>query len=215
MNNLGALHNRLGNHEQALAVLDEALDGRRQVLGKEHLEVAVTTYHLANALHGLERDSEAGQAYADAVRIMKQAAGPDDRRVGVLLNGLAEFQLENGDLDAAYTSITEALEINIDAWPEGHRTTAQSRLTAARIELARGQTEAAVAHVDTALQVFDTTPGAQDQAALAAAVLAIALHELGRSDRIETLRARALAILKDDVRHAALVRQLSKLTSNR
>jgi len=35
--------------------------------------------------------------------------------------------------DAAYASITEALEINIDAWPEGHRTTAQSRLTAALV----------------------------------------------------------------------------------
>jgi len=214
MNNLGALHNRLGNHEQALAVLDEALDGRRQVLGQEHLEVAVTTYHLANALHGMQHDSEAGQAYADAVRIMKKAAGPDDRRVGVLLNGLAQFHLDTGNWSIARETADEALRINRSGWPEQHRTPAASRLIAARAALELERFEEAAELAAGAVDALDAGPGSASQAALARGILVVALHQLGRTEGIAAMHRQALASLTDQPGHEEMRRRLETLAAH-
>lgn len=211
MNNLGALYNRIGDWNRAVELLEPALSGRREVLGEDHLEVAVTGFHLANALARLERAQEAESNYLQAIETMRQAAGPRDRRVGVLLNGLAEFQLEQGDATAAVESVGEALDINLDAWPDGHRTTAQSRLIAARVELALGRPETAAKLADEAFANFDQAPGQELAAAVSAATLALALHDLGRIERVGILRDRALAGLKDQPRYRELVARLNAM----
>jgi len=214
MNNLGALHNRLGHHEQALDVLREALAGRRQALGEDHLEVAVTSYHLANALHGLERDTKAGRIYADAVRIMQAAAGPDDRRVGVLLNGLARFHLDSGNWSLAHETASDALRVNLAGWPERHRTPAISRLITARASLELQQPALAAQFARSAFDVLDSAAGAESQAALAAATLALALDQLGQSGSVQALRDQALAGLAGDPRHRSLVGRLEAIGSD-
>ena len=214
-NNLGALYNRLGDHARAAEILEVTLAARRQVLGEHHLEVAVTGFHLANALRRLQRAPEAESHYLQALETMRQAAGARDRRVGLMLNAFAKFRLEQGDLAAAHTAISEALDINLETWPEGHRTTAQSRLIAARIELARGLPETAASLAEAALEVFDQTPGQKLTAAVAAATLALALHELEQPERIETLRNRALATLQDQPRHQQLAQRLAAIEHNR
>lgn len=139
MNNLGALYNRLGDSARAAEMLETALAGRRNVLGEDHLEVAVTGYHLANALRGMARAQEAESHYLKAIETMQGAVGASDRRVGVLLTGLAEFQLEQGNTGAARDTIESALKINLAGWPEGHGNTAHSRLIAAEVALAQAR----------------------------------------------------------------------------
>lgn len=194
-NNLGALYNRLGEHARAAEILEPTLADRRRVLGAEHLEVAVTGYHLANALRGLQRHDGAEAHYLRAVETMRRAAGERDRRVGVLLNGLAEFQFERGEIEAAGASVDEALVINREAWPAGHRTTAHSELIAARVRLARGEVEAAERLARSALDVLATSPGAQTLAALAAGTLGEALAMRGEAERAMPLLDRAIAAL--------------------
>lgn len=196
-NNLGALYNRLGEHERAAEILEPTLANRREVLGGDHLEVAVTGYHLANALGGLGQDEAAEAAYLQAIDTMRRAAGERDRRVGVLLNGLAEFRLERGEIGAARESVDDALAINLDAWPEGHRTTAHSRLIAARVALAQGRIEAAESLARQALTVLEASPGAETQAALAAGTLGEVLVSMGTPDEALPLLDRAIAGLTD------------------
>jgi tetratricopeptide (TPR) repeat protein/predicted Ser/Thr protein kinase len=213
-NNLGALYNRLGDHDRAAAILEPTLAARREVLGEQHLEVAVTGYHLANALRGLQRHEAAEAQYRQAIDTMRRAAGERDRRVGVLLNGLAEFRLERGALDAARASVEEALAINLEAWPEGHRTTAHSRLIAARVGVAQGRLVEAESLARAALAVLDASPGAETQAALAAGTLGEALIRLGRSDESGPLIDRAIVgLASDEERHAARLDHYRSLRS--
>jgi eukaryotic-like serine/threonine-protein kinase len=180
-NNLGALYNRLGDHERAVEILEPTLAGRRDVLGEEHLEVAVTGYHLANALRGLQRDADAEVHFLQAIAIMRQAAGERNRRVGVLLNGLAEFQLERGQVKEAGTAIESALNINEAGWPTGHRTTAHSRLIAARVRLTEGRLRDSAELARLAIADLVDRPGVEEQLARARATLGLALAGLGES----------------------------------
>ncbi len=183
MNNLGALYNRLGNHERALQILQETLDGRREALGDTHLEVAVTTYHLANALRGKDRRADAEIHYVRAIDIMRQAVGDSDRRVGVLLNGLAELQVEQDDLESAYLTLESALEINRLGWPEGHRTTAHSRVIAAEVGLARGEYARSEDLARLAIDDLKDSPGAEALLARARVAQEVALAELDQERR--------------------------------
>lgn len=179
LNNLGALHVRMEAFDKALPLLEQALAGRRDALGPEHLEVGVTGYHLANALRGLRRYEQAERLYRDSIGIVEIAAGESDRRVGVLLNGLARLQLETGNLTAAQATAQRALDINIAGWPAGHRTPAESRLLLAEIHLAGDRPALAEAQARIALDVLQQDRGAQLPAAVARGVLGRALLQSG------------------------------------
>ena len=63
MNNIGRVHYRLGEHEKALQIYIKAYELRKDLLPKDHLDLAASAYNLAQTHHQLGNLDE-GEFYA-------------------------------------------------------------------------------------------------------------------------------------------------------
>jgi tetratricopeptide (TPR) repeat protein len=203
-NNLAAMYLRMGRPDEALPLAEDALRKRRSTLGDKHLEVGVTTYQRACAYRDLGRFAEADEGFLAALTIIRDATGPRDRRVGSVLNGMAESKLRQHALDQAEELAAQALSINQQGWPEGHRSPAESGLLLARIALTRGDFEQARSLAETAEQSLSSDRGARFEFALATAVRELAMLRLGMQSPDSAQREAALVVLGESPRSAAL-----------
>ena len=193
MNNLGALYNRMEDYERAKPLMEHVVAGRRESLGAEHMEVGVTIYHLANALTGLGELDAAEGHYRQALSIIGAAAGENDRRVGVVLNGMTRMLLKAHRNDEAVASARQAVRINESGWPAGHRTTAASHLYLGQALLATGALEEAGREAATALASLDDDVGGQLEAAQARGLMGLIALQQGDTEAAWPLLEQALA----------------------
>ena len=203
-NNLAALYVRIGQPELALPLALSALAKRRRVLGATNLEVGVTAYHAACAERDLGNYAAADALFAEATAIVENAAGPEDRRLGVLFNGQAESLVRQNRFEAALAVAQRAREINDAGWPPAHRQPGESKLLLARIAIGRGDPATALALADEAKTVFDANTGAPFEQALAVAVLGQAKIMTGAQSEGRALLAEALPVLESSARGASL-----------
>jgi tetratricopeptide (TPR) repeat protein len=101
-----------------------------------------------------EGDTVRGLAAVNlALALYRSMPNKDDRRIAVALNSRGLLLNDDGDLDAARTSLAEALEINRRVLGEQHLDTGQSWYALALNDFSAGRLSAATAEIDNALTI--------------------------------------------------------------
>jgi serine/threonine protein kinase/Tfp pilus assembly protein PilF len=106
MHTIGSVYGNLGVFEEAESLLREAL-ALRHAQDPESLEVADTASALADVLRQVGKSDDARKLYQAALAIMKNRGQGDDVHMQMLLQGIGETQLQQGDIAGAEAAFKE------------------------------------------------------------------------------------------------------------
>ncbi len=123
---IGAVFGKLGLFDQAEPLLEQALEGRRELLGPEHAETADSQFHLANLLWQQGRFDDAVPLYQSSIDTRRRALGPEHPDLADSLNGLAIVYWNQGRYDDAEPLYKRALEIREKTLGSAHPKVAAS-----------------------------------------------------------------------------------------
>ncbi len=111
LNNLGVAEGQMAKLDPARATLEQALAMRRQVLGEEHPEVAVTHSELGRVLWDLGRLPEAEAHARSALAIRQKVLGPTDPETATSMSDLGLLLRYKGDRAGAEALFRECLAV--------------------------------------------------------------------------------------------------------
>jgi serine/threonine protein kinase/Tfp pilus assembly protein PilF len=111
LNDLGVALREKAELDAARATLEEALAMRREVLGEDNPEVAVTHSELGRVLFDQRHLEEAETHYRAALAIRRQALGPADHETATSLSDLGLLLRDEGDQAGAESLFREALAV--------------------------------------------------------------------------------------------------------
>ena len=142
MDTIGDVYRNLGLYDQAVPLLQEALESRRAVLGPDHPDVAATLNHLANLLADKGDYATAETLHREALAIRRNRLGNESAEVATSLTNLANVIRQKGDYPAAEAMFREALALNRKVLGDGHLEVATSLNNLAIVLAQRGNPEA-------------------------------------------------------------------------
>jgi non-specific serine/threonine protein kinase/serine/threonine-protein kinase len=108
---IGYASSQLGDHDAGRALLEDALETRRALLGDEHPDVAWTLNRLGLVYYWAGEHGRAREAFGRAVEILEAAHGPDTSEVAEALTNLGFVLWRSGDLVGARAHLERALAI--------------------------------------------------------------------------------------------------------
>jgi eukaryotic-like serine/threonine-protein kinase len=197
LNDLG-VQMRDENWDRSVALLNEALAMRRQVLGHEHPKVAVTLVELSRTYvdHGLTAEAE--PLLREALAIRRKALGNGHRETGVSLNDLGQLLRERGDLAQAEALFRENVGIMRKVHPGDHPDLATSLTNLAQVLNLRGDYKASEALYREALDIYAKVPNFESHHLVAATWnnLAYPLRGQRRLDEAEAVARKALPLMR-------------------
>jgi serine/threonine protein kinase/Tfp pilus assembly protein PilF len=120
MDTLGQVYAKLGLHDQALPLLEGALNSRRQLLGEENLEVAATMDNLGDVLWRKGEYDKAQPLLERSLSIRERLLGPNDLVVASSLNNLGNLHWSKGEYEQAQTLLERSLAIREKALGADH-----------------------------------------------------------------------------------------------
>lgn len=142
----GAHREQVGETDSSLALHREALAIRERLYDKPHGDLARSHHHLASLLANMG-DPEAGSAFEKAALLWKQTLGTDHPNHASTLNNWAAWLEREGRPDSARVLYERSLEISRRTLGAGSGGLATPLNNLGRLELNRGQMEAARAHL--------------------------------------------------------------------
>jgi eukaryotic-like serine/threonine-protein kinase len=108
---LGSVYRELGEHTNAAAMHQRALELRKHLHGDVHPDVAISLYCLAGVLSNQGKDAEAETMYRDELAMNRKLLGNSHPSVATSLNNLGLVLQKQGKLLDAEQRFREALEI--------------------------------------------------------------------------------------------------------
>jgi tetratricopeptide (TPR) repeat protein len=111
MDTMGSVYQSLGLYPEAGNLLTGALDKRRELLGDEHADVALTKAHLAEVLTYQANYDTAEPMYREALGTQRRLLGDKAGEVADTLVGFANLMTEAGRFEEAEVLLSESLEI--------------------------------------------------------------------------------------------------------
>lgn len=108
---MGSIYSATGRADEAVAVIEQAVELRVEAYGPDHPQTANALRELGTGLSKLERFDEAEVQLKRALEIQEDARGRTTRQVAVLLDDLGRVFRARGDLDAAIERHREAYDI--------------------------------------------------------------------------------------------------------
>ena len=159
-NELGILHFRRRELEQARIAEQRAVDITVALLGPAHPEVASSLSNLAAILSASGQTWASLRLHDEARTIWEQAFGPNHPDVALAWNNLAATQLELGRLDEALASYRKASAIWEIVWNNDHPSTVNTMLGLGRVHELRGELVLALPHYERALDTWTRLVGA-------------------------------------------------------
>ncbi len=126
MNAIAGFYQQLGLYEEAIPLVDKALDARLEHLGDEHLEVAESQRDLAYLYWRQGAYGRARPLYENAIDIHEKRLPADDPELADSLNGLAILLWNQGEYESAEPLYQRALDIRRQAYGPSHRDIASS-----------------------------------------------------------------------------------------
>ncbi len=210
LNDLGVAQGKKAQWDAARATLEEALGMRRQVLGAEHRDVAVTESELGRVLFDQGRLDEAEAHFRSALAIRRKALGPADHETATSLSDLGLLLRDKGDRAAAEALFRETLAVTRTTRGPQHPDVATALGNLALAVNERGDPAAAEAMFRQALDIGQASLGRDHPAnAQRLANLAGALRLQGKLAEAEARSEEALAISRTALGrdHPAVSRQ--------
>ena len=119
--------NEAGRHREALPLAARSLFICEEMLGSEHLEVALSLNNLAEIYRTLGRYKKAEPLYLRSRNIFVNALGPDHPRTATSFNNVASCLNAQGRYGEAEPLYRKALEINERVLGHDHPSTRTTR----------------------------------------------------------------------------------------
>jgi tetratricopeptide (TPR) repeat protein len=120
MDTMGSVYESLGLYPEAGNLLSGALVKRRELLGDENIDVALTKAHLAEVLTQQAIYDEAEPMYREALDTQRRLLGDEAGEVADTLVGFAELLTDAGRFEEAEVLLSESLEIRRAILGEEH-----------------------------------------------------------------------------------------------
>ena len=190
------LHHRLGDHEQAIDLLEQSLRIRRRVTGPRSVEVGNSLNDLSNALDRLGKPDEARARLDEAIAIKLETLGDYSTSTAGSLTNLGLLLWKAGDDDAAIANHERALAIFEHAYGPKHRSVAGTSLNLAKALHSAGRDAEALPVIERALAIVHEAEN--DAPGLEVMLLntqAGVLDHLDRLDQAELAYAAELELL--------------------
>jgi tetratricopeptide (TPR) repeat protein len=111
MDTMGFVYKSLGLYPEAGGLLTDALDRRRNILGADHPEVALTMSHLAEVLSLQAKYDVAAPMYQQALETQRRLLGAQAPEVADTLVGFADLLTAEGRFREAEILLRESLDI--------------------------------------------------------------------------------------------------------
>lgn len=111
MTALGRANTRLGEHDQAVALLTEAVERARQAHEPEDLRVATPLRFLGQAQRAGGDAPSAEETYRSVLELRTRGFGPDALETGEAWNNLGNVLGDLGEYEAAEEALLEALRL--------------------------------------------------------------------------------------------------------
>ncbi|MFZ2053815.1 MAG: serine/threonine-protein kinase [Candidatus Aminicenantales bacterium] len=108
---IGTVYRSLGLYEQAIKMLEKALEITRGLYGSDHLIVADALHNLGIVYDDLGRYEEAASLFRQSMEIREKKLGPDDPEVARSLNSLAIVYWNQGKYADAEPLLERSLAI--------------------------------------------------------------------------------------------------------
>lgn len=142
---LGRIYRKLGSHEQALALVQQALDAWGGGERGDDPRVATALNEVAQIRVEMGAYPEAAAPLEAALSMRRRLFGEADTAVATSMDNLAELRRRTGDLNAADSLARFALRVRRGALPEAHRDIAWSLNNLGVILRERGELDEAEA----------------------------------------------------------------------
>lgn len=203
LNNRGILLGDMGRDEEAVEVLQRALEIRERVLGHDNVTTAVTMGALANVFNHLGRFDRAESLYAGELSIRQRLLPPDHMDVALSLENLAGVVSSRGDYPRARVLFDRAVAIRERHQPPEHQDMARLYNNLGVLNYRMGDFAGAAARFRQALVGLRANLGENHPGTLSCRNnLGVALRSLGRYAEAEpilreTLQARRAALGED------------------
>lgn len=202
LNNLALAQMQLGHNEDARALLERALQQRRQLLPATHRDLAQTLSNLGVLLQGAGELERAGELLGEALRIREAALGSGHAQVAQARNNLALLLQDRGEIDAAIAMFRAARDSLHAQLPAGHALRAQADHNLGQALLEAGATAQARTLLESALAARRAAlPARHPHLAWSLVALGRLLLDAGEVERALPLLEEAAAIrsaLADD-----------------
>ncbi len=210
LHNLGVARGQRAELDASRAALEEALIIRRQILGEEHPDVAVTHSELGRTLFDQGRLDEAEAHFRAALAIRRKMLGPADHETATSMSDLGLLLRQKGDRAGAEKLLRETLAVTRKASGPRHPDTATALANLALTINERGDPRTAEAMFREALAIGQASLGREHPStAQRLANLAGVLRAQGKLAEAEATNTEALAISRPILgpEHPAVSRQ--------
>jgi tetratricopeptide (TPR) repeat protein len=148
-------------YQEAEPLLRRALQIKEQVLGTEHVDVAVLLNQLGRLCCSQGSYTESEPLFERALQIREQALGPDHPLVAETLNGLAIQYAERGDYEKAAPFVQRALRIREQTLGADHLQVAEILNTFGCLYTFLGNYVEAGSALQRAMQIREKVLGAE------------------------------------------------------
>lgn len=213
---LGRTRRRIGLYDSTRALFEQALEIRRQHLGREDPKVAQVLSKLAILVRDAEGDyAEAESLLTEATAIYRAVHGSRHESVAARLKELVFVQRQQGKLEEAKESVRQALSIQRAIHGEEHMSVAESLYNLAAILRDQERYEEAEAVQRRSLALCrKLTDGPHPGTAANLHNLGYVLSEQSKYREAETLYRRALSMKRElfDAPHPEIATTLENLS---
>ena len=143
----------LGKNEEALKIIEEAYETRKEILGEKHLGTIATLNNMANILSNIHRFEEAMEKYNMVYMARKEKLGEDNDDTLKTLNNEAMTYFFWGRIDEALNILIKVYKIQSKKYSEEDLRVILILNNLARIYCSKGENEKAL---EMAEKAYDT-----------------------------------------------------------
>ena len=151
---IGNVHSKLGDNEQAKNYYSRALDIHLKKLGPDHVDVATTYNNLGIVHRALGENELAKDYYSRALDIRLKKLGPDHVDVATTYNNLGNVHSDLGENEQAKNYYSRALDIRLKKLGPDHVDVASTYNNLGIVHRALGENELAKDYYSRALDIY-------------------------------------------------------------
>jgi tetratricopeptide (TPR) repeat protein len=151
LNDLALALLRRGDHEEAVALLEEALAMKRRLVPEDHPNIATSLTNLASCHFSKGKYDKAVSQYEEALAMQRRLLPGDHLDTATSLNNLASCHHDLGEYGKAVALLEEALAMQRRLLPEDHPSIASSLNNLASCHKSQGEYGEAVLLQEEAL----------------------------------------------------------------